>query len=116
MINYETYKIIHLTSIVLMLTCFSVQCYVSQKSKIHSIFSGIATLLILISGMGLIARIGIGHGESWPFWIKAKVTLWFIIGVGTPVVIKRFPGFKKNWFWVNIALFAVASYLAIYKP
>lgn len=116
MIPYEIYKIIHLTSLIVLFTSFGVSIFGDQKLKIFKILSGVATLLILVSGMGLMARIGIAHGKAFPLWINLKFIFWGLIGIGVPVIIKRFNHFKNFAFWGSLIIFVIAATVANYKP
>ncbi len=115
MISYEVYKVLHLTSLVLLFSGFAVQLFGVRDRKALKIATGAATLLVLVSGMGLMARLGIGHGEAWPHWIFVKFAIWLVVGVGAAVVVKRFPALGPKVYVILLALFALAATTANLK-
>lgn len=115
--SYGFYKIIHIASIVLFFALYmSAVAKKSEKIKLETILTGICLILILVSGMGLVARIGIPHNVSWPMWLTSKVGIWFIIGMFGHVVLKRFKQHAAKFFYFAFVLLILAVYLVNFKP
>ena len=87
-----------------------------KTSRVHKILSGIASLLIFVAGMGLMARLNIDHGGGWPLWIKAKMSLWLFLAIAGPVLAKRVRFARKLTFFALFSLFVLATWFAVYKP
>lgn len=115
--TYAFYKVIHIVSIVLFFVLYMSASLKSKQSiKKEIIFTGVALLLILVSGFGLVAKIGIAHGSSWPYWIMLKLMIWAVIGMSGHIVLKRYFEKSGKVFWIFMLLLLLASYLANYKP
>ena len=83
MISYETYKMLHLFAL---LSVFTGIGFVAQSAPIldkkwGKMVLGFFSFMIFVAGMGLVARIGIKHGESFPHWILIKIFNWFLLNV-----------------------------------
>lgn len=113
--SYQIYKMIHVVSIVLFFSGYAVAAVKKQNIKLEKILTGVALVLIFVSGMGLIARLGIPHGAPWPMWIKLKLGIWVIIGTSGHIILKRWPKAASQFFWIAIGLLVSASYFANYK-
>ena len=79
--------------------------------KLAGITHGIALLVILVSGFGLLAKLGLG----FPLWVWIKIVIWLLLGAAVALV-RRLPQ-HATLFWFAIPLLgAFAAYLALYKP
>lgn len=114
MITYEIYKIIHLFFIILLFVTLALQIFGSAK-KFYKMGYGIACLLILISGMGLLARINVPHAEPWDNWIRIKLGVWIVLTIASPIILKRFESIKKAWWYISLGLLLVALIAVQYK-
>lgn len=115
MLSMEIYQMLHLIMVVTTLTCYAITLH-GNSDKVYKIVAGIGSFLILVTGMGFLARLGYSHGDGFPFYIITKMIIWLVIAVGAPVVGKRFPQHGKTFFWFMLGLFAVVSYLISFKP
>ena len=107
---------IHIVSIVIFFSLFAAAAYSGKNEKLNKILTGVFITFVLVSGMGLIARIGISHGAGWPAWLYVKLAIWLVVGGLGHMVIKRFPQHGVKAFWGSVGLLTLASYMANYKP
>jgi uncharacterized membrane protein SirB2 len=111
--SYEFYKIIHIAMAFILIAGITASFIGEGAPKSVKIGVGICSLLLFVAGMGLIARIGIGHGEGWPLWLKVKVGLWLFIAAGAPIAAKRMR--NKLALGVFLLAFIVAMVSAVLK-
>lgn len=109
MITYETYKILHIFTI--MMTISAMGGVISEgrwiPNKKFKIAIGVLSFLIFVGGMGLIARLGFKHGEPFPAWIMVKIAMWFVFNVSLVLLFKV----EQKKFKI---LCAVAAFLSIF--
>jgi hypothetical protein len=113
--SYEFYKVIHLYSLFLFFAFLCLQLIAHYQEKWLKISTGILTLFIFVSGMGLLARLGVKHAEPWPLWVWIKVLVWGALGIAGPIVIKRFSTFKKPFVLLAMVLLFIAILAANLK-
>jgi uncharacterized membrane protein SirB2 len=116
MLPYEFYKFLHLVTLFIFLSGAGLGFFLENNPKWNKIITGITSVLIFVAGMGLIARIGIGHGEGWPLWINLKVAIWLFMAIGAPVLAKRARAYQTTCYFALLSLAAVAGWLATFKP
>jgi len=112
--SYESYKVIHLAAIFVFLSGASALLLANPKGKGWKIVTGVASLLMLISGMGLLARLGLA--KNMPGWSVGMIVIWLIISMLGHIVAKRFPAQGLKAYWVTIGLAVVAAWLGVTKP
>ncbi len=110
--SFEFYKLIHVVSaLALFMTLGASIIANKQGGKKIAVQHGVALLLMMIAGFGMLAK----HQIGFPVWVIVKLVLWLTLG-GMVVLIKRMPE-KQTVLWygtVVVGLFAV--FLALYKP
>lgn len=121
MVPYEIYKILHLAGIFLLVSGLIgvlVLSWTSQLSnstvrKFGFITHGTGLVFLLVSGFGLLARLGLAR-EAMPFWIYVKLAIWGLMG-GAIAVLRRKGQIGWPLFFVLFALFLTAAYFGVYK-
>lgn len=114
MLSYQTYKVIHLASIFIFLSGAAVLLVANPPGRFWKILTGVASMLILLAGFGLLARLDLMG--AIPAWAIAKMVLWAAITASGHVVAKRFPGAALPAMWGIVALASLAAFLAVFKP
>lgn len=72
---------------------------------------GLAMVVLLVSGFGMIAKLGVG----FPGWAVAKLVLWLLLGAAGTLPYRK-PAWANALFWLLPLLAGIAGYLALYKP
>ena len=118
--SYQFYKILHLVGLASLLISLGMGIAYflanqSQKKSMRAwvfVLHGLGLAVLLVSGFGLLARLGLVSGM--PGWVIAKLVIWGLMGLMISV-IKR----KASWFPVTpiviITLVGFAAYFAIMK-
>ena len=120
MFSYQFYKFFHIAGITLMVGgLFTVLTLFFQnpnpEGKIRSLgfmLHGIGLMLILISGFGMAARLGIATGL--PEWVYVKIGIWICLG-GVIALIKRKAEKMRMIAAIIFGLIFAAAYVAIFK-
>jgi hypothetical protein len=119
MIPLAVYKIVHLLGIMLMFSALGAVAATAaagdhspRLKKIGGLAHGLALLIILVGGFGMLARLGINTG--WPLWIWLKLAIWVVFGAAT--VVARRASDKAIWLLFLLpVLGAVSAWLALYQ-
>jgi len=122
--TYFTYKLIHYLGIFLLIAVLGVA--LGRRSVLKEdepdplrkrwwILHGFALFVILLGGFGLMARIGIDHGELFPGWLWAKFGVWAVLG-GVLLLARRLQARALLLLTLVPLLAVLAGWLAFRKP
>jgi hypothetical protein len=123
--SYLAYKLIHLFGILLLVVSLAAMLSRSAwggaldgrdswKGRLMALH-GVALLLVLLGGFGLMARLGIPHTEVYPGWIFVKLSIWLLLGA-MAVIPKKRPSWSVPALLFIPVLGLVAGYVALFKP
>ena len=113
------YKILHILGLLLVfsalgalvLEAWNGRAEKKEGRKLTGIAHGAGLILLLVSGFGMLARLGVGIQG----WVIAKLLIWLVIG-GIIAVIRRKPAWAAILWFALPLLGTFAGYLALYKP
>lgn len=118
--TYEFYKILHIVAIFVLLSVSAViymlagrrDIVFSGRSRFMGIL-GVCLILILVSGFGMLARLGLT--TTMPLWVIGKIAIWLTIGI-LPAFARRFQRYAYSIWFMTLVLASFAVALAIYHP
>lgn len=123
MISYSVYKVAHLLGMFLLFTILGgISLHVlnggTRESnvgrKLVAALHGVALFVILLSGFGMLARLGMVRG-GLPGWIWAKLAIWVLLGAFGTLPYRK-PSLAKPFLFLLPLLGALSAIFAIYKP
>jgi hypothetical protein len=80
----EFYKIAHFFSLVVVTSCLGVSFFYKPSQKWAKYLGIGSSFILMIAGMGLIAKTM--PGQSWPLWVKLKIGIWLTIAISGPMM------------------------------
>ena len=118
MISYEAYKILHVFTLLMVVSAMGGIVAEGRwiPNKTFKIVVGLLSFLIFVGGMGLIARLGFTHGQSFPTWVLVKISCWIILNI-VIVALFRFQTkkYKNICVWISCFVIFLAVYSAVTK-
>lgn len=123
MLSFQLYNVVHIVGIIFLmaglggmaLSAGAVASETRSARRFAMVFHGIGAFLILLGGFGMLARLGIVQGMSWPGWVWGKAIIWGILGIAV-IFPFRFRRTALPLMLLLPVLGGLAAYLAIYKP
>ena len=122
--SYITYKLIHLFGLFALfvaLAGMAAHAAAGHEKKENTayrgllILHGVGALIALIGGFGLMARVGVMHGQLFPGWIWAKLVLWVVLG-GLIALPYRNRALARAMIFALPFLGLLGAYLGSFKP
>lgn len=111
--NPLIYSVLHVLSAFVLLA-FTFQAFIAPEPRFKRklmMYTGIASLLMLIAGFGLQAKLHTG----FPLWLIIKIVCWLGITALAGMVFKK-PAMARTYSIVALLLIAVAVYCVYFKP
>ena len=106
-----TYKIIHLTGISLLAIGVGGMMAGGEKRKTFAMLQGLGLVVMLVSGFGLLAKLGLGY----PHFAIVKTVLWLLIGA-LPVIFRKLKTPLPAAILISLILVGTMAYLGVVKP
>jgi hypothetical protein len=119
--SYEFYKVLHLLGMFLLfLSLGGISLFtINGGTKLTNLWRakvaithGIATLLVLVGGFGLLAT---KYPSPWPMWVYPKILIWLVFAGVLALAYKSQKIAQALWLILPI-LGLTAAYLAVYQP
>jgi len=122
--SYAAYKLIHIFGLFALFVALAGMAAhaaagheKSENTNYRTLLAlhGLGALVALTGGFGLLARVGVTHGQIFPGWIWSKLVLWLLLG-GLIAVPYRKRALAKVLLVALPFLGLLGAYLANYKP
>jgi hypothetical protein len=110
--SLQTYHILHLVGLILVFVGFG-GLLSSDGARKAMKWHGIGLVVSLVSGFGMLAKMGIMG--SMPVWVWIKIALWLVLGF-LPVLSKRRVLSAPVVVLIAMVVGAVLAYLGYMKP
>ena len=120
MIDINVYKLLHIvgfSAVILALGGSIIATFVTgdkpqSTRKLIALTHGIGLIIVLISGFGMLARLGITW--PWPAWVYVKAMVWLLLGAFLSLSYKKKDAHQGLWFG-TLLLVAIAAGTALFK-
>ena len=121
MFSHQFYNILHIVGIVLVMSALGGAAVHAAAGggrdatrRLLAMLHGGGAFILLVSGFGMLARLGAMHG-AFPGWVWVKLVIWVTVAVALMIPFRR-PALWRPFLLGLPLLAALAAYMAIYKP
>ena len=121
--SYATYKILHFLGIFTLITVLAASAAHALRGGLRTeqpwrrttgVAHGLAAVLILVGGFGMLARLGDMYGNL-PAWVLAKLVIWGALAASLAVPYFG-PGYARLLLVALPLLTMTAGAIALFKP
>src|SRR5688572_31629681 len=100
MISHQFYNVVHIVGLVLLMAALGGITLTAEATDVRPsarprrlvlVLHGVGAFLVLLGGFGMLARLGIVQGSTWPGWVWVKMGVWVTLLIAA-FVPYRFPG------------------------
>ncbi|MAE29087.1 MAG: hypothetical protein QF724_10670 [Planctomycetota bacterium] len=111
--SISLYLFLHVSAAILMVAITFSACAApaEENKRCHQMFGGLASLITLVAGFGLLAK----TGQGFPVWIIIKLVCWFGIAALSGLA-HRNPAGTRKYGLIATALVLLAIYCVVFKP
>lgn len=110
--SLQTYHYLHIVGLILVFIGFG-GLLSSEGARKAMKWHGIGLVISLVSGFGMLAKMGIM--SAMPVWVWIKIALWLVLGF-LPMLAKRRVLSAQVVVLIAIVVGAVLAYLGYFKP
>ena len=124
MFSHAFYNVVHILGIALLVTAIGGVALHALNGGTRAsnagrglvgALHGVGALLILVGGFGMLARLGVKHGDGFPGWVFLKLVIWALLAAALFLPYRR-PAFAKPVLLLAPLLGGLAAWAAIFKP
>ena len=111
--NYQVFVVLHLVSVILMsgVTFAAFAAPAQENRRTFLMISGILSLLVFISGFGVMGMMGLG----FPGWAMVKLVCWLVLSGLTGMAFRMTDKVPMLSTLAGVII-AIAVVMVVYKP
>jgi hypothetical protein len=113
-VTYFDYKFFHILLAFSYLYLLVAACY-NPKVKFYKLAVGFISMILFISGIMVMGSLSIPPTGPFPLWVWAKISIWLILSIAPPIVIRKAPHLAKYACVIFVVLILASAFLGVYK-
>ena len=122
--SHQFYNVVHIVGIILVMSALGGAAVramtvtaeeLASTRRMLALLHGIGAFLVLLGGFGMLARLDVLQGASFPGWLWVKLLIWGTLAAAL-LIPRRQPTLARPLLLALPLLGGLAAYMAIYKP